>query len=230
MPFQSTLPPAERFRSYVDRSGDCWLWSGSRSRRGYGWFSVHSKTVTAHRFALEQAMGAPIPDGFFALHTCDNPACVRNDDTGIYEVNGKTFPRWGHLWLGTSADNSADMVAKARQALGERNGHYTHPERTARGDRNGQRTHPERTAHGERHYSRTHPELVPRGDRNGARRHPETRQGERNGQAVLTAVQVRAIRAALAQGASRPALAQQYGVSLTAIAFIAQRRTWKHLD
>jgi hypothetical protein len=69
-------------------------------------------------------------------HACDNRACVRNDDEGWYEINGVLRPRRGHLWLGTNAENSADMVRKKRQnaQCGDRNWKRAHPERIPRGE------------------------------------------------------------------------------------------------
>jgi len=67
------------------------------------------------------------------LHTCDTPRCVRNDDRGTYKVSDRLLPRWGHLFLGTHADNMADMRAKGRGATGEQNGAHTHPEAFLRG-------------------------------------------------------------------------------------------------
>jgi hypothetical protein len=79
-------------------------------------------------FALEQALGRPLLPGMYALHTCDNPSCVRNDGEGTYEINGVLRLRRGHLWEGTNQDNTADRTAKGRSASGTRNGVYLYPE------------------------------------------------------------------------------------------------------
>ena len=44
-------PMAERFWAKVDRSGDCWLWQGSRYTNGYGYFHVGGTTRGAHKVA-----------------------------------------------------------------------------------------------------------------------------------------------------------------------------------
>lgn len=140
MPRQYTRTPlAERFWPKVDRNGPipsscpglgpCWLWTATIAPNGYGQTSVDGgRHEYAHRAAWMLVDG-PIPDGQGVYHICDTPACVRNDEPGVYVVNGIALPRFGHLFTGTQADNNADRVAKGRTvprtdwtpARGERN-------------------------------------------------------------------------------------------------------------
>jgi hypothetical protein len=112
---------ARLFWSRVNKTDDCWLWTGPTNGR-YG--RIGRRTY-AHRMAYELAYG-PIPEGMFVMHRCDVTRCVRPD----------------HLTLGTAADNTADAVAKGRLAKGARHGSRTHPEAVPRGARHGTRTVP----------------------------------------------------------------------------------------
>jgi hypothetical protein len=90
-------PLAERFWEKVDKSGECWLWTASLTRGGYGQFPLRKGVIRrAHRIAWELTYGPP--GNSWVLHRCDNPRCVRPD----------------HLFLGAPKDNGADMAAKGR--------------------------------------------------------------------------------------------------------------------
>jgi Autographiviridae endonuclease len=99
----------DRFWSKVDKSGDCWNWTGTIKKNGYGHFRDGSEKIGAHRFAWMLVHG-PIPPGMFVCHRCDNRRCVRLE----------------HLFLGSPKDNTQDMIAKGRKstevARGERSG------------------------------------------------------------------------------------------------------------
>jgi hypothetical protein len=74
-----TQPIEERFLNYVEKTEDCWLWTGNRDRKGYGRFTTTQSTSDrAHRVAYRLWVG-PIPDGHELHHTCKNRACVRPD-------------------------------------------------------------------------------------------------------------------------------------------------------
>lgn len=93
-------PVCERLWSKVDKSGDCWLWTGHRNPDGYGRMLVSKRTgkiVMTHRLAWECTSG-PIPDELRVLHRCDNPPCCNP----------------AHLFIGSQAENIADMHAKGR--------------------------------------------------------------------------------------------------------------------
>jgi hypothetical protein len=125
----SKLTPTARFASAVIPGPECWLWpTPPTTGRKYPTVHWYGRRISVNRVAWAVATGAPPPAGLCVCHTCDNPCCVRNDAPGTYEVRGVLLPRWGHLWLGTIAQNSADMVDKGRSMTGERNPSRTHPE------------------------------------------------------------------------------------------------------
>ena len=69
--------PSERFWSYVNKGGpdECWVWSGTLDKKGYGRFRNDRVLNGAHRFAYQDKIG-PIPQGVEIDHRCRRKACV----------------------------------------------------------------------------------------------------------------------------------------------------------
>lgn len=104
---------ARRFYEKVefDTNGGCWLWAARcDDKMGYGQFRLYGRHWAAHRASWALHRG-PIPEGGLVLHKCDVPSCVNPD----------------HLFVGTQAENIADMIRKGRHARvgarGEQSGH-----------------------------------------------------------------------------------------------------------
>lgn len=67
---------ADRFWEKVDKSGDCWKWTGAQGGWGYGNFNVgNRKYMPAHRFAYIETYGQ-IPTEVQVDHRCRNRMCV----------------------------------------------------------------------------------------------------------------------------------------------------------
>ena len=94
------------YRDVVIKEG-CWEWKGFVDKDGY------PRVICRPDYGPNRASRASviIHNGFFdkhlkVIHLCDNKRCTNPE----------------HLRLGTSQENSTDMVLKKRQALGSKNG------------------------------------------------------------------------------------------------------------
>ena len=106
----------DRFWKKVHRTEQCWEWTASRDRDGYGIFWIQpSKSVKSHRFSA--ALAGKNIDDKVVRHTCHNPACVNPD----------------HLVTGTQQENLQDMFVAGRANMGH-GGRKKIPVRTPLGD------------------------------------------------------------------------------------------------
>lgn len=106
------MTPLERFWTYVDKDGpkpthvsglgSCWLWTGGRSKKGYGIFRLNGTMQYAHRISFSLKYGQ-VPRSRKICHKCDNPPCCNPD----------------HLFQGTDRDNLIDSINKGRRLVGE---------------------------------------------------------------------------------------------------------------
>lgn len=90
-----TQKQKENFWNRLDKSGECWLFTGKGRDGKYGKVKMNGRVWRAHRLAWAILHG---DTGFHVLHTCDTPLCCNPH----------------HLFTGTHAENMADMKRKGR--------------------------------------------------------------------------------------------------------------------
>jgi len=77
-------------------NGDCLEWTGHKSKSGYGRTFYNGKKWRTHRLAIE--LEGISTDGWYVLHSCDNPLCCNPT----------------HLRLGNHTDNMKDRSKRGR--------------------------------------------------------------------------------------------------------------------
>ena len=130
--YGTPTPPARTrldwFMSRVDKNGPiarlkpelgrCWIWTGSKDDKGYGWLLTPEgprRSTRAHRWLYRQ-MVSPVPDDRDLDHfACENHSCVRpthvrpttrrentlRSETSLTAINlGKKHCPKGHPYIG----------------------------------------------------------------------------------------------------------------------------------
>ena len=99
------LPPRIAAKIAVDADSGCWLWTGSRSTKGYGALKVGRSPLGAHRVVY--GLAYTIPEGMEIDHLCRmrrccNPAHLEpvtgaeNRRRGVEAAIAPPFYRCGH--------------------------------------------------------------------------------------------------------------------------------------
>jgi len=138
---------AARLHAKLDKSGDCWLWTGYTDDKGYGIIMNLGKRVKVHRVMYALTHGE-IPDGAFIdhkcfIHNCANPEHLRpathkqNMENlqpvegrvrGVYWDNRKQrwIARVGHNGKDCYVGTYTDLEAATKAVVAKRLELYTH--------------------------------------------------------------------------------------------------------
>jgi len=92
-----TYEQIEKFFEKVNKTDGCWLWTGGKTKAGYGMTHINGKQYISSRASYIIHKGE-IPEGLWICHHCDNPSCVNPD----------------HIYAGSPKQNFTDMSIRER--------------------------------------------------------------------------------------------------------------------
>ena len=201
-----------RFWSRVDKSGDCWIWGSTKDRDGYGLLKIGRRMYRAHRSAYASHYRKD-PGQNIVMHKCDTPGCSNPS----------------HLEIGTTTDNSRDMVRKGRHNKSKLNGKVAEDIRNRFAAGEDLRLIANEFLITERTAMR-----VFNGIRYASAGGPITRMGRRRGEkhphAKLKDDQVKSIRNMYSTGHYRQIdVAEFFGTSRSVVSAVVNRSTWGHV-
>ena len=108
----------DNYNARIDRSGDCWPWTGARHVQGYGFLSVRkedtrtSTMTVAHRVAMMLKLDRELTRDEYIIHTCDNPLCANPDHLELTDKMGKSQ---FHIDLGKYVNRGATNTGLVKQ-------------------------------------------------------------------------------------------------------------------
>lgn len=202
--------------------GGCFEWQATIDHNGYG--KVSSKKLVsqyAHRVSFH-TFRQPLDGvnrGRKVCHKCDNPCCINP----------------AHLFLGTQAENIADMVSKDRHARGERSASAKLTEENARAIvqmyADGVPTQEIQEKFGVGHFTVL---AVVKGDRWGYLNLPKVpvrskgrcQKGFLNNHTVLNPEMVQEIKDLHKQGLSERAIGKKLGISRSPVSNVLTKKSF----
>jgi hypothetical protein len=184
------LAPFLEYNVYLDEGHGCWLWKLRRTKYEYSVLWFKDKNIHVHRISYA-VFNENFDDYWHVLHKCDVRPCINPE----------------HLFLGTNTDNNADMVAKGRQAKGERHGMFG---KRLTGSQNGM-------------FGRT-------GEKTPLFGKVILTTGEKNNAAKLKEHQIPEILRRYETGLTQCQIAKEYGIAQCTVSAILRGRSWKHIQ
>lgn len=87
--------PFEVLRSVIcktKRDGDCWIFTGAKTPKGYGKINILGKDYGAHR-VIFSALKRHLEANEYVHHTCFNTSCVNPDHLEATNIQYNTAER-----------------------------------------------------------------------------------------------------------------------------------------
>lgn len=121
----------ERFWSKVDKLaavpecrpdlGPCWLWTASKSPKGYGRFDLPGRTIGAHRWSYEDVNGS-VPVDLELDHLCRVRRCVNPDhlEAVTHQINVERCPDSNARKISCPQGHPYDVVNTYHTKIGGR--------------------------------------------------------------------------------------------------------------